>query len=103
MSTVVELLRSRRIPQVAVLALISVGFAGCSADMSTRLSQNSYSSNPFAFDPPATGAVAAPPAERRELPQYRTGDGPIPLEGTDEEARADSILRVLAYLKRTLE
>ena len=44
-----------------------------------------------------------PDLERRELPQYRTGDGPIPLEGTDEEARADSILRVLAYLKRTLE
>ena len=51
MSRIVELLRSRRMPQIAVLALMSVGFAGCSADMSTRLSQNSYSDNPFAFDP----------------------------------------------------
>ena len=39
MSRVTELLCSRRAPQVAVLALMSVGFAGCSADMSTRLSQ----------------------------------------------------------------
>jgi murein DD-endopeptidase MepM/ murein hydrolase activator NlpD len=72
MSGIVELLRSRRVPQVAVLALISVGFAGCSGDMSTRFSQNSYSSNPFAFDPLATGSVAAPAlqVERRELPQY---------------------------------
>ena len=36
MSRVAELLRSRRLPQVAVLALMSVGFAGCSADMQTR-------------------------------------------------------------------
>src|SRR5207244_2799516 len=72
MSGIVELLRSRRVPQVAALALISVGFAGCSGDMSTRFSQNSYSSNPFAFDPAATGSVAAPApqVERRELPQY---------------------------------
>ena len=71
MSRVVELLCSRRVPQVAVLALMSVGFAGCSADMSTRLSQNSFS-NPFASQPEATGSVAAAPApvERRELPQY---------------------------------
>ena len=56
MSRVVELLCSRRVPQVAVLALMSVGFAGCSADMSTRLSQNSFS-NPFASQPEATGSV----------------------------------------------
>jgi len=67
MSSVVELLRSRRAPQVAVLALMSVAFAGCSADMSSRFSQSSYSQNPFAFDPQPTGAVQAPP---RELPQY---------------------------------
>jgi murein DD-endopeptidase MepM/ murein hydrolase activator NlpD len=73
MSAVVELLRSRRVPQVAVLALMSVGFAGCSADMSTRFSQSSYSNNPFAFDPQSTGTVGAAPTpqvERRELPQY---------------------------------
>ena len=31
-----------RVPHVAVLALISIGFAGCSADMSTRLSQRFF-------------------------------------------------------------
>jgi murein DD-endopeptidase MepM/ murein hydrolase activator NlpD len=69
MSRVVELLCSRRLPQVAALALISIGFAGCSADMSTRLSQDPFS-NPFASQPEATGSVPAPAVERRELPQY---------------------------------
>ena len=69
MSRVVELLCSRRVPHVAVLALMSIGFAGCSADMSTRLSQNSFS-NPFASQPEATGSVPTPAVERRELPQY---------------------------------
>src|SRR6204780_3396479 len=69
MSRFVELLCSRRLPHVAALALISFGFAGCSADMSTRLSQNSFS-NPFASQPEATGSVPAPAVERRELPQY---------------------------------
>jgi murein DD-endopeptidase MepM/ murein hydrolase activator NlpD len=68
MSRVVELLCSRRAPHVAVLALMSIGFAGCSADMSTRLSQNSLST-PFASGE-ATGSVPAPAVERRELPQY---------------------------------
>jgi murein DD-endopeptidase MepM/ murein hydrolase activator NlpD len=70
MSALIELLRSRRVPQVTVLALMSFGFAGCSGDMSTRFSQNSYSNNPFAFEPQATGSVPQQPAERRELPQY---------------------------------
>ena len=70
MSRVVELLCSRRVPHVAVLALMSIGFAGCSADMSTRLSQaDSSLSNPFASQPEATGSVP-PPAARRDLPQY---------------------------------
>jgi murein DD-endopeptidase MepM/ murein hydrolase activator NlpD len=69
MSRVVELLSSRRVPQVAALALMSIGFAGCSADMSTRLSQDSFS-NPFASRSEATGSVPAPVVERRELPQY---------------------------------
>ena len=69
MSRVVELLYSRRVPHVAALALMSFGFAGCSADMSTRLSQNSYS-NPFASQSEATGSVPKPAVERRELPQY---------------------------------
>src|SRR6202035_2860811 len=65
MSRIVELLCSRRVPRVAVLALMSIGFAGCSADMSSRLSQN-----PFASQSEATGTVPAPAVERRELPQY---------------------------------
>ena len=63
MSRVVELLGSRRVPHVAVLALILIGFAGCSADTSSRLAQN-----PFASQPEATASAQAP--ERRELPQY---------------------------------
>jgi murein DD-endopeptidase MepM/ murein hydrolase activator NlpD len=69
MSRIVELLCSRRVPHVAALALMSVGFAGCSADMSTRLSQNPFS-NPYASQPEATGSVPTPAVERRELPQY---------------------------------
>src|SRR3954449_2941176 len=71
MPRVVELLCSRRTPQVAVLALMSFGFAGCSADMQTRLSQNS-SANPFSSQPETTASTAAPTpqVERRELPQY---------------------------------
>src|SRR6476620_5997774 len=63
---VVELRCAPRLPHVAVLALISIGFAGCSAAMSTRLSQDS---NPFASQPEAAASVPAP-VERRELPQY---------------------------------
>src|SRR3977135_2560989 len=70
MSRVAELLRSRRVPQVAALALMSVGFAGCRADMTTRFSQNSFS-NPFSSpQAEATGSVPTPQVERRELPQY---------------------------------
>src|SRR3954452_1652441 len=72
MSRLVELLCSRRTPQVAVLALMSVGFAGCSADTQTRFSQNSFS-NPFSSQQAeATGSVASPTpqVEQRELPQY---------------------------------
>ncbi|MBH5371296.1 LysM peptidoglycan-binding domain-containing M23 family metallopeptidase [Bradyrhizobium glycinis] len=67
MSAVAELLYSRRVPQVAVLALISFSFAGCSADMSSRLSQTNFS-NPFASE--QTGSVQQPPPPQRELPQY---------------------------------
>ncbi len=65
MPRVVELLYSRRVPHLAVLALMSIGFGGCSADMSSRLSQN-----PFASQSDATGAVPPAAVERRELPQY---------------------------------
>jgi murein DD-endopeptidase MepM/ murein hydrolase activator NlpD len=69
MSGIVELLCSRRVPRVAALALVSFGVAGCSADMSSRLSQSSFS-NPFASQPEATGSVPPAAVERRELPQY---------------------------------
>jgi murein DD-endopeptidase MepM/ murein hydrolase activator NlpD len=71
MPVIVELLRSRRLPQVAAMALMSFGIAGCSADMQTRLSQSQNSfSNPFASD--ATGSVQppAPIEQRREAPQH---------------------------------
>jgi hypothetical protein len=76
MSRVVEVLCSRRVPQVAVLALMSIGFAGCSADMSSRLAQLDSSpqqSNHFGWQRDSTGSVAAAPAapvERREPRQY---------------------------------
>jgi murein DD-endopeptidase MepM/ murein hydrolase activator NlpD len=66
MSVVAELLYSRRVPQVAVLALISFCFAGCSADTQSRLSQSNFS-NPFSE---STGSVQQAPPPQRELPQY---------------------------------
>src|SRR5215470_17038451 len=73
MPDALKLLRSRGMTQVVVLALMSFGLAGCSADMSTRFSQNSYSGNPLAFDPQPTGSV-----ERRELSQYAPLQAPYP-------------------------
>ena len=78
MPDALELLRSRGMTQVVVLALISFGLAGCSGDMSTRFSQNSYSGNPFAFDPQPTGSVQSAAAERRELPRYAQPQSPYP-------------------------
>lgn len=70
MPVLVELLRSRRLPHVAALALMSFGVAGCSADMSSRMVQTENSlSRPV--PPEATGSVQPPAAiERREMPQY---------------------------------
>ena len=64
MSRAVALLYSRRAPQIAVLALMSIGFAGCSADMQSRLSENPFASNE------STASVPPASVERRELPQY---------------------------------
>src|ERR1700761_6857558 len=68
---VAEFSGSRRMPQVAALALIAFGVAGCSADMTTRFQQTSVA-NPFGYQGEATGSVpaTAPQAEQRELPQY---------------------------------
>ena len=76
MSRVVELLCSRRMPHVAALALMSIGFAGCSADMTTRFAQNGTGVNPpsqpsqFGWQRETTGSVPTPQVEHRELPQY---------------------------------
>jgi murein DD-endopeptidase MepM/ murein hydrolase activator NlpD len=79
------LLCSCRAPQMAALALISIGFAGCSADMTTRFAETQSSPNPsatpsasqsgqFGWQREATGSVAAavPPAPivRQDPPQY---------------------------------
>src|SRR6202453_2216929 len=78
MPRVVELLYSRRVPHVAVLALMSIGFAGCSADMSTRLSQN-----PFASQQDATGSGPSATVDRRDAarpqPQYQSQALPPPI------------------------
>ena len=61
MSRVVELLRSRRVPQFAVLALMSVGFAGCSADMQTRFRKTPFPIPlPLSRRPPARCRRRAP-------------------------------------------
>jgi murein DD-endopeptidase MepM/ murein hydrolase activator NlpD len=88
MSRVAELLCSRRVPPLAVLALISFAFAGCSADMSTRLQQSSIG-NPFNYQAEATGSVPpaaapAPQVEQREPPQtsrqpYASSSGAPPV------------------------
>ena len=62
MSRAVELLCSRRALRIAVLALMSIGVAGCSSDMQSRLSENPFASN--------DSTASAAPAQRRELPQY---------------------------------
>jgi dienelactone hydrolase len=53
--------------------------------------------------PTAVHGFDAPNLPRRELPQYRSGDGAIPVIGTDREARADAFARVLEFLKSRLE
>src|SRR5258705_957826 len=89
MSRIVELLCSRRMPQVAVLALMSIGFAGCSADMSTRLSQNPLS-NPFASQPEATGSVPAPAVERREYSRPQSSAFPPPIAAPQSSPTASA-------------
>lgn len=83
-----ELSSWRHAPHFAVLALVSVGFGGCSADTNTRFTNNPSPqwsnpfdnwSNPFASNSKrnadATGSVQQQP---RELPQYRrTSSAPV--------------------------
>jgi murein DD-endopeptidase MepM/ murein hydrolase activator NlpD len=75
MSRVVELLCSRRLPHVAALALMSIGFAGCSADMQSRFAQDGAAPgqpSQFGWQRETTGSVPQPQpqVEHRELPQY---------------------------------
>lgn len=70
-------------------------FLGAARDRGSPVEIKSYPQAFHAFD--------APDLERRELPAYRTGDGPIPIIATDDEARADAVLRVLAFLKARLD
>lgn len=81
MSLVAELLRSRRVPQVAALALVSAGLAGCSAD-SARFAENPFASQ---RQQEVTGAVnnrgpSAPMGrvESRPMPQYQSQALPPP-------------------------
>lgn len=82
MPRVVELLRSRRVPSMTALALVSVAFAGCSSDTG-RFSDNPFSS-PFASRrsaPEVTSSVPAQTApvsrvESRPLPQYSLNNTP---------------------------
>jgi len=70
MSRLLELLGARRAPSLAVMALVSVSFGGCSADYDTRFSDSSFQ-NPFASQrSEATGSVRQNNYTQRELPQY---------------------------------
>jgi dienelactone hydrolase len=53
--------------------------------------------------PAAVHGFDAPNQRRKERPEYRNGDGPVPVIGTDKEARADAVPRVLEFLKLHLE
>ena len=53
--------------------------------------------------PSAVHAFDAPNLARRDLPAYRVGDGPMPVIGTDKDARADAFRRVLEFLKLHLD
>ena len=84
MSRAVELLRSRRAPHVAVLALMSIGFAGCSADMQTRLSDNPFASQQesTASVPPSHVARPQPQVQSQNIPPAIAAPQSYPQSGT---------------------
>lgn len=53
--------------------------------------------------PGAYHGFDAPNNPRRELPDYRTRAGVVPIIGTDPAARADALVRVPAFLGRFLK
>lgn len=62
---------ARRAPQLAVMALVSIAFGGCSADYDSRLSGDQFQ-NPFASQrSETTGSIPNNNYAQRELPQYR--------------------------------
>lgn len=78
MSRLLNLLGARRAPSLAVMALVSVSFGGCSADYDSRFSDNSFQ-NPFASQrSETTGSVRQNNYAQRELPQYsRPATAPV--------------------------
>lgn len=89
MSRVAELFRARRASPVAVVALISAGLAGCSAD------SHRFAENPFATrQQEATGSVQPHPApaapygrvESRPLPQYGAAPQTTPAYGYQRQS-----------------
>jgi murein DD-endopeptidase MepM/ murein hydrolase activator NlpD len=87
MSRVAELLRAYRASPVAVIALVSAGLAGCSAD------SHRFAENPFnARQPEVTGTVppaqAAPSGriESRPLPQHSSAPQTTPAYSHDRQA-----------------
>jgi dienelactone hydrolase len=65
-------------------------FVGGAAARGAAISMQVYPGAYHAFD--------APDLTRRELPDYRTAAGVVPIVGTDPAARADALLRVPAFL-----
>ena len=53
--------------------------------------------------PGAYHGFDAPNNPRRELPEYKTRAGVVPIIGTDPAAGADALLRVPAFLDRYLK
>src|SRR6516162_10489659 len=69
-----EMLRSRFSPRAAVLALVSVGVAACSAD-TTRFNDNpfaSFNDNPFASHRNPELSASMPQAQTAQAPQPRS-------------------------------
>ncbi|TAK50094.1 MAG: LysM peptidoglycan-binding domain-containing protein [Xanthobacteraceae bacterium] len=73
MSRAVELLRSRHLPSMTALALVSMTFAGCSSDIG-RFSDNPFSS-PFASRQSEATASVAP---AQAAPVNRVDSQPLP-------------------------
>ena len=92
--------------QVPLLVLMGeadtwTAFPPCAAFLTAAQSRG----NPVELKsyPLAVHAFDAPNLARRELPEYRSGDAPVPVIATDQQARADAFPRVLDFLKAQLE